>query len=143
MNANNSYTNSTKTDDQILSELAFSEAPASWNTRYLDPNGFECQFTLRGESGQEVLEKADAAIAFLLSNDCSPVGNHYTNSSKTSANVPENGNGNNHAAPSNGGNHASWCPIHNVEMKRWEKDGRVWFSHKAGDEWCSGMPKRK
>ena len=24
----------------------FEEAPASWNTRYLDPSGFECQLTL-------------------------------------------------------------------------------------------------
>jgi len=50
MNANtNNHANGTKT-----SELSFDEAPASWNTRYLDPNGFECQITLRGESGSEL-----------------------------------------------------------------------------------------
>ena len=24
------------------------------------------------------------------------------------------------------------------EMKRWDKDGRVWYSHKADGEWCNG-----
>lgn len=56
----------------------FTESPVSWNTRYITPEGFECQLTLRGESGQEVLEKADAAITYLLSNDCTPVASRYS-----------------------------------------------------------------
>jgi hypothetical protein len=36
----------------------FPEAPASWNTKYITPEGFECQITLRGDSGTELLEKA-------------------------------------------------------------------------------------
>src|SRR3990172_8731449 len=99
------------------SDVLFTESPVSWNTRYLTPEGFECQLSLRGESGQEVLEKANAAIAYLLSNGCSPVANPYSNYGKASASAPKNENGNNHASPSNGGNHGSWCPIHNVEMK--------------------------
>jgi hypothetical protein len=31
-------------------ELNFSEAPSSWNTRYISPDGFECQISLRGSS---------------------------------------------------------------------------------------------
>ncbi len=31
--------NSTKSDTQMA------EAPASWNTRYISPEGFECQLT--------------------------------------------------------------------------------------------------
>src|SRR4030042_1788365 len=50
----------------------FPEAPASWNTRYIDPNGFECQITLRGESGSELLEKATIAINYLLESGCTP-----------------------------------------------------------------------
>jgi len=122
-------------------EVLFSEAPVSWNTRYINPEGFECQFTLRGESGQEVLEKANAAITYLLSDGCLPVVNRYSNYGKASTSTPANGNGNNHTPPSDGSNNGSWCPIHNVEMKRWEKDGRIWFSHKAGDGWCSGKAK--
>jgi len=36
----NSNTNQSK-------ELLFTEAPTSLNTRYVDPNGYECQITLR------------------------------------------------------------------------------------------------
>jgi hypothetical protein len=130
------------TDIIPKSDVLFTESPVSWNTRYINPEGFECQFTLRGESGQEVLEKANAAITYLLSSGCSPVVNRYSNNGKASASAPENGDSNDHAPSSNGGNRGSWCPIHNVEMKRWEKDGRVWFSHKAGEQWCSGKAKR-
>jgi hypothetical protein len=125
------------------SDVLFTESPVSWNTRYTTPEGFECQFTLRGESGQEVLEKASAAINYFLSNGCSPVATHFPNNGKASAGNPENGNGNHHPTPSNGDNQSSWCPIHNIEMRRWEKNGRVWFSHRMGDEWCSGRLKRK
>ena len=125
------------------SDVLFTESPVSWNTRYISPEGFECQFTLRGESGQEVLEKANTALVDLLSNGCSPVVNRYSNYTKASSSVPENGNSNIQGSPSNGDNQGSWCPIHNVEMKRWEKNGRAWFSHKDGDGWCSGKPKRR
>ena len=44
-----------------------------------------------------------------------------------------NGNG------KNGGNPNSvWCTIHQCEMKRWDKEGRVWYSHKVDGKWCSG-----
>jgi len=36
----------------------------------------------------------------------------------------------------------SWCPIHKVEMKRREKDGQVWYSHKTKDGWCGGQAQR-
>jgi hypothetical protein len=29
-----------------------------------------------------------------------------------------------------------WCPEHQTEFKRYEKDGKAWYSHKAGDSWC-------
>jgi len=37
----------------------------------------------------------------------------------------------------------SWCPIHKVKMKRREKNGGVWYSHKAKDGWCRGQAERK
>lgn len=50
MNANNNnHANGTKT-----SELSFGEEPASWNTCYLDLNDFECQLTLRADTGQVI-----------------------------------------------------------------------------------------
>ena len=126
------------TDITPKPDVLFTESPVSWNTRYITPEGFECQFTLRGEIGQEVLEKANAAMTYLLSIGCSPLASRYSTSVKASASVPENGNN-----QANGDNHSSWCPIHNVEMKRWEKNGRAWFSHKSGVGWCNGKPKHR
>ena len=115
----------------------FPEAPASWNTRYVDPNGFECQITLRGETGSELLEKAAIAINYLLQNSCTPYafyrnGNHQT---ETKSNGDKKDEGESNGKDKN---NQSWCPIHQCEMKRWDKDGRVWYSHKVDGEWCSG-----
>jgi hypothetical protein len=117
---------------QTRPEGLVSKSPVSWNTLYISPEGFTCQLILSGESGQEVLEKARAAINSLLAGGCKPNGNH------TSAPSSSNSNG------SNAGN--DYCLIHDCAMKRWEKNGRVWYSHKVvgtANEWCSGKPKRK
>ena len=45
---------------------SFTEAPASWNTRYIHPSGFECQITLRSDTGSDLLGKVQNAIDFLL-----------------------------------------------------------------------------
>jgi len=130
------------TNDTPKTDVVHTESPVSWNTRYITPEGFECQLTLRGETGQEVLEKANTAMTYLLNNGCQPAvgnksSNHYQPSSKADPDIADgNGNGNGN------GHDRNWCPIHECQMKRWEKDGRVWFSHKAGDEWCSGKAKR-
>lgn len=113
----------------------FPEAPASWNTRYITPEGFECQITLRGENGTELLEKAGKAIAYLLSNACTPY-TYYRNSShqvETKANESKKDDGQN-----NENDNPAWCPIHQCEMKRWDKNGRIWYSHKVDGKWCSG-----
>jgi hypothetical protein len=120
----------------------FPEAPASWNTRYVDPNGFECQITLRGDSGSELLEKATNAINYLLKNGCTPYvfyrnGSRQVDSkSETDKKYSTQSNGSN---GSNGTNsNPAWCPIHQCEMKRWDKNGRVWYSHKVDGHWCNG-----
>lgn len=124
MDANNNH--NSKVND-------FPEAPASWNTRYVDPNGFECQITLRGESGSELLEKADSAISYLLKNGCIP----YVY--RIPQRQPDTNNGKDHNYGTDGSNaNPSWCPIHECEMKRWNKEGRVWYSHKVDGEWCKG-----
>ena len=121
----------------------FNEAPASWNTRYVDPNGFECQITLRGETGSELLEKAASAIAYLLKNNCIPYVYRQAARPNTEAkSEPAKSNGSSGTDTSHGTNsHYSepgWCPIHQCEMKRWDKNGRVWYSHKVDGQWCSG-----
>jgi hypothetical protein len=40
-----------------------SSSVTDWNTRYVDPRGFECQLTLRAETCQDLLDKVKGAIA--------------------------------------------------------------------------------
>jgi hypothetical protein len=94
----------------------FPEAPASWNTRYVDPNGFECQITLRGDSGSELLEKANYAISYLLKNGCNPYvfyrnGNRQADSkSESDKNDDTQNKGTNGTNGSNGTNsNPAWC----------------------------------
>ena len=123
------------TDNEVL----FNEAPASWNTRYINPEGFECQLTIRGEKGAEVLEKASAALAHLLKSDCIPYAYHCKNHRALQASVDDaKGNGNGNANDASANHDASFCPIHQCEMRRWEKDGRIWYSHKVNGERCKG-----
>ena len=119
-------------------ELVFTEAPASWNTRYVDPNGFECQITLRAVNGQELLEKVNSAVTYLLENDCVPFtynrGGYQGNSNKNTSKVDKD-----NASKSNDqSNNPAWCHIHQCEMRQWEKEGRVWYSHKVNGDWCNG-----
>ena len=105
--------------NQTQTEAPFAEAPASWNTRYTTPEGFTCQITIRGENGRDLLEKAGVAMSYLIEHGYQPEQkpNHY----------------NNH------GSSGKQCPIHQCQMKRYEKDGQVWFSHKTEDgKWCRG-----
>ncbi len=113
----------------------FNEAPSSWNTKYVSPEGFVCQFTLRSTSGSELLEKASTALTHLLESGCQPHGHGTNHNSKTQGKSNSNGSnpiGNQQDVSPN------WCPIHETPMKKWEKEGQVWYSHKINGEWCQG-----
>ena len=98
----------------------FTEAPASWNTSYVTPDGYVCRITLRGENGRDLLEKASSALAFLKQHGYMP-----------EQKVSRNRKG-----------ETRQCPIHKCDMRRFEKDGKSWFSHKAEDgSWCCGKAK--
>lgn len=124
----------------LKSNSFVTEAPASWNTRYSTPDGFVCQLTLRGETGKDLLEKANAALTWLKENGFMPCENNgfrpRSNGYKPNASAQANKEGN-----ANNGDAANWCPLHKCEMKRWEKDGKVWYSHKVNDGWCTGKEK--
>ena len=125
----------------VKSNSVVTEAPASWNTKYVTPDGFVCQLTLRGENGRDLLEKANAALTWLKENGFLPCENNgfrpRNNGSKSENNAQANNNGHS----DNGNGNAHICPIHGVEMKKWEKDGKVWFSHKVEDGWSTGKNK--
>jgi hypothetical protein len=83
-----------------------------------------CQLTLRCDTGIQLLEKAKGAIAHLMENGCMPY--YYGNGPSPKNNGKQ------------AGDEASWCPIHECEMNRYEKNGHAWYSHKVGDTWCKG-----
>jgi hypothetical protein len=115
--------------------ITFSESPASWNTRYITTDGFTCQLTLRAESGKELLEKANSALAYLREQGCIP----FFGYSRGNGGQESESNHESHVETSTNDNHL--CPIHEVEMKKWEKDGKVWYSHKTENGWCTGKAK--
>lgn len=97
-------------------ETKFLEAGASWNTKFVTSSGFTCQLTLRSDSGLELLEKADAALSFLLEKGYSPDSNNHHSTGDIQT-----------------------CPIHKCSMRKYEKDGRSWYSHHLDDgRWCRG-----
>lgn len=123
---------------------AGSEAPYSLNTTYTDRRGFTVQVTLRGDDGADTVKRFDALLDWLLEHGAAPA-DKYGNAKPTTvgpqAAPPTNGHANGTAkatAPANGHDPAL-CPIHGVAMKRFERDGRSWYSHKTDDgKWCKG-----
>lgn len=108
------------------------EAPASWNCRYIF-HGFDCQLTLRGETGSEVLAKSSAAIKHLIDSGAEPTRLPSLNHNSPAAAKP-----NGAPVPDD----PAWCPIHQVSMPRRERNGEVWYSHKVADGlYCKGKPK--
>ncbi len=101
------------------------EAPASWNCRYR-MNGYDCTLTLRGETGKDLLDKAAAAIKWLEENGALASG-FTPKIEPTKPQEPQEQTD------------KGYCPIHKVQMTRFTKDNRVWYSHRLEDgSWCKG-----
>ena len=108
------------TEPIIKPDSIYTEAPASWNTSYVTSDGFVCRITLRGDNGKDLLEKANTAMAFLREHGFRPDQKPTHNNNRE----------------------VQLCPIHQSEMRRYEKDGKSWFSHKTEDgKWCRGKQK--
>ena len=109
------------TDQVPKEDVRYVESPASWNTRYITPAGYFCQITIRGENGKDLLEKAGLALAYLAEHQYLPDNSYHKN----------------------GNSEVKICLIHQCEMKKHEKDGKSWFSHKAEDgSWCYGKERK-
>jgi hypothetical protein len=115
----------------------FTESPASWNTRYITPDGFTCQLTLRSDTGRDLLERANSALAYLREQNCIPFYGYqkYNDHQDENKQVKSNNQQSN--------NDPVLCAIHQVEMRKYSKNGKSWYSHKLEDgTWCSGKPKK-
>ncbi len=113
----------------------FLEANATWSARYIDPSGFECILSIQAQTGVEALKKAESAITHLVDAKCIPV--HKSNKN---GNAKNNGkfSGSTVLVKTNGNGRNPVCPIHGIEMQKWSKNGRTWYSHRWDDGWCNG-----
>jgi hypothetical protein len=100
------------------------EAPFSVNFRAIHPDGWGMQFTVRDHNGIDGLKKMDATLKGLVKRGFTPNGGYAAPKVDTEEDMGEV--------------NPAWCTIHKVEMKKWEKEDRSWYSHKVGDEWCKG-----
>jgi hypothetical protein len=108
------------TDQVPKDDVRYIESPASWNTRYITPAGYSCQITIRGENGKDLLDKAGLALAYLAEHQYLPDTSFHKN----------------------GNSDGKMCPIHQCDMKRRERDGKTWYSHKTDDGWCYGKERK-
>jgi hypothetical protein len=120
--------------------FGYSEATATWATRYIDASGFECILTLQAESGAEALKKGQSAIAHLTEAKCVPLR-------KETGTTDNKDNGKNSGATvlvkSDGDVKNPVCPLHDVEMKKWTKGNRSWYAHRWEDGWCQGYKRNE
>jgi hypothetical protein len=113
----------------------FTESPASWNTRYITDDGFNCQLTIRADSEAELLERAKSALTYLREQGNIP----FYGFSRDNSNYESQHQ--NNVTVNHSNDNPTWCPIHEVEMKKWSKNGKVWYSHKTEEGWCTGKAK--
>ena len=108
------------------SNTALAEAPVSWNTRYVDPRGFDCMLTLRGDNLKTVMTTATAALTAMAAQGCKPSNGH----------APSAGNGNGSSSSST---QAPMCPTHKTPMKQSQHGG--WYCPvRIADDDGAGKP---
>ena len=106
--------------EQFVPDL---DTSAVWTVRYIDPSGFEVQLSIEASTGTEAMRKGQIVIERLKETQCSPINRDNKETSMKEEST----------------NSESFCPIHQVEMKQWEKRNKTWYSHKTPDgRWCNG-----
>lgn len=107
------------------------EAPVSFTVRYRSTSGYDCMLTLRGHDATDILRQAHVLMERMAAAGALPHDDRPSNGARPASG--DRGLADDHAGD------PAWCPIHNCEMKRREKDGQTWYSHKTADgEWCRG-----
>jgi hypothetical protein len=113
----------------------FTESPASWNTRFITPDGFTCQLTLRSDTGKDLLERANSALAYLREQGCIPFYGYSRDNTNYESKNQDN------ATENHSNDDSTFCLIHQCQMQRRQKGDKVWYSHKTDSGWCSGIAK--
>ena len=97
------------------------EAPASVTIKAFK-NGYSLLFTIRDTEASELAKKMNTMIDYFQNNGITPDPIQQTIKPVMEEPIPEN-----------------WCPIHQVEMTKYSKEGRSWYSHRLDDgTWCKG-----
>lgn len=97
---------------------------ASWSIDYVTSDGYVCKVRLVDDDESALLGRAGSVLNWLRSNGCRAQEHITETKSRKQAEGKKAGE--------------KMCPIHNVKMKKWEKNGKVWYSHLIDGEWCSG-----
>jgi hypothetical protein len=96
---------------------------AIWTVKYVDPSGFECQLSIEASSGSEVLRKAQLVVEYFKEKQFAPI-----------LRVPSLP-----ISKLDDKDEVHRCFLHGgVPLKRWEKNGNVWYAHKFEGRWCRG-----
>lgn len=117
----------------LIAPFSYSETVSTWSARYMSPAGYVCLLSLQADTGEAVLKKAEAAIAYLVETKCLPAINNPNakmEETKPDAIAEEK-------QPSKVAD--SFCPIHKSVMKQWTKNGKTWYSHRVNGKWCRGV----
>jgi hypothetical protein len=85
------------------------------------------QFTFRSREGKEGFKNLKSAIEYLSKQGYTPNGGYAAPAPQAAQPTTNEAGGN-----------PAWCDIHKVEMKKWEKEDRTWYSHKTDEGWCKG-----
>lgn len=102
------------------------EAPASVTVKF-SLKGFDTMLTLRDHSGYELLKKLETALDTLEKMGAEPTAHRQPATPQDNGQEPD----------------GKICPLHSAKMTRREKQGDVWYSHKAyspdgAEYWCRG-----
>jgi hypothetical protein len=123
-----------------LSPAEHTEAVVVVWTRMIDPRGTEITITARqGATTYDVLHTVgalDNALSRLTDKGWAPA-NSYSQPPPPALKPPAAPNTPAPTLP-DGQPDPAWCATHSTAMKRREKDGQVWYSHKVGEDWCRG-----
>lgn len=95
-------------------------------------DGFRCTWTLSDDDSKALATRALGLLQWLKDNGFNPVRQEPQAQADPAPAKP---------APTlpDGTPDPAWCPVHQVAMKRRERNGEVWYSHRLPDgTYCKG-----